>query len=110
MIVFFIIGIIAGIMFGLRFTVLVLVPAILLATAVITVTGIGSAREAGAIALTVFGTTASLQIGYFAGCILCGMVRAHPPAGRRPIDDLPQAGLSPSMLNGRGQEQPSLSR
>ena len=75
MIIFLIIGTIAGIMLGVSFKVLVLVPAILLATAVITVTGIASDDEAWTIALTVFGTAASLQIGYFAGSILCGMVR-----------------------------------
>ncbi len=75
MIIFLIIGT-AGIMLGVSFKVLVLVPAILLTTAVITVTGIASDDEAWTIALTVFGTAASLQIGYFAGSILCGMVRA----------------------------------
>ena len=80
MIIFLITGTIAGIMLGLRFKILVLAPAILLAMAVITETGIASGDKAWAIALTVFGTAASLQIGYFAGGILCAMIRAHPPA------------------------------
>jgi len=84
MIIFLIIGTIAGIMLALRFKVLVFVPAILLATAVITVTGIASGDEAWTIALTVFGTAASLQIGYFAGSILRGMVR-RAPAGTDPL-------------------------
>jgi hypothetical protein len=48
------IGAIAGIILGLRFKILILVPAILLATAAITVTGIVSGNEAKPVALTVF--------------------------------------------------------
>ncbi len=70
MIAFLIVSAIAGMMLGLRFKVFVLGPATLLATAAATVIGIGSSHEAKTIALTVFGTTASLQIGYFTGCIL----------------------------------------
>ena len=70
MMVFLIISTIAGMMIGLRFKVFVLGPATLLATAAATVTGIGSSHEAKTIALTAFGTMASLQIGYFAGRIL----------------------------------------
>jgi hypothetical protein len=74
------IGAIAGLMLGLRFKVLILVPAILLATAAITVTGIVSGYEVKAVALTVFGTAASLQIGYIAGYILYVVVLALLPA------------------------------
>ena len=74
------IGAIAGIMLGLRFKILILVPAILLATAAITVTGIVSGYEAKPVALTVFGTATSLQIGYIAGCILDVVVLALLPA------------------------------
>jgi hypothetical protein len=80
MVVFLIVSTIAGVILGLRFKVFVLGPATLLATVAITVTGIASGHDARAIALTVFGTTASLQIGYFAGCILHAMVLGHLPA------------------------------
>ncbi len=70
MIVFLIVSAIAGMMIGLRFKVFVLGPATLLAMAAATVTGIGSSHDAKTIAFTVFGTMASLQIGYFAGRIL----------------------------------------
>jgi hypothetical protein len=80
MIIFLITGTIVGIMLGFRFKVAVLGPAILLATAVITLTGIASGHEARAI-LTMFGTAASLQIGYLAGGILRAVVSAHPLAG-----------------------------
>jgi hypothetical protein len=75
-----IVGAIAGIMLGLRFKVLILVPAILLATAVITVTGTVRGHELSVIALTLFGTGASLQIGYMVGCVLQVMTPAHLPA------------------------------
>ena len=74
------IGGIAGIILGLRFKILILVPAILLATAAITVTGIVSGYEAKAVALIVFGTAASLQVGYIAACILYVVVLALLPA------------------------------
>ena len=77
MIVFLIIGAFAGIMLGLRFKVFVLGPATLLVTAAITVSGIASGHEPRIIALTVFGTLASLQIGYFVGGILQVMTPAH---------------------------------
>ena len=77
MIVFLIIGAFAGIMLGLRFKVFVLGPATLLVTAAITVSGIASGHEPRMIALTVFGTLASLQIGYFVGGILQVMTPAH---------------------------------
>jgi hypothetical protein len=64
MAVFFVVGTIAGVLLVLRFKVLVLVPASLLATAVITVSGFVRGHEPGMIALTVFGAVASLQIGY----------------------------------------------
>ena len=74
---FLIIGTIAGIMLGLHFKVLILVPATLLATVVITVTGIASGHELRVIALTVFGTVALLQIAYIVGGILKVVISAY---------------------------------
>jgi hypothetical protein len=62
LVVSLVIGTIAGVMLGLRFKVFVLVPAILLATAIITVSGIVNGHEPRMIALTVFGAVALLQI------------------------------------------------
>ena len=61
MLVFLITGAIAGILLGLRFKVLVLVPAFLVAMVVIILNGSG--RTLGTIVLTVLGTLVSLQIG-----------------------------------------------
>jgi membrane-anchored glycerophosphoryl diester phosphodiesterase (GDPDase) len=77
MVVFLITGAIAGIMLGLRFKVLVLIPAILVATVVIIVNGSGD--KLSVIVLTVVGTAASLQIGYVVGCILRVLARAYLP-------------------------------
>jgi hypothetical protein len=81
MAIFLITGAIAGIILGLRFKVLVLVPAILLATVIIIISGSGD--ELSVIVLTVVGTTVSLQIGYIVGCILRASARAYLPARMR---------------------------
>jgi hypothetical protein len=78
MLVFLIIGAIAGIMLGVRFKVLVLVPAFLIATVIIIVNG--SSHSLSAIVLTVLGTVASLQIGFIVGSILRAVARAYLPA------------------------------
>ena len=81
MAVFFITGAIAGIILGLRFKVLVLVPAILLATVVIIASG--SADKLSVIVLTVVGTIVSLQMGYLLGC----MLRARAGLPTQPTDE-----------------------
>jgi hypothetical protein len=65
--VFLIIGTVAGILIGLRFSVFALIPATLLATGVIIVTDQHGPRI---IAITVFGTVVLLQIGYIVGCVV----------------------------------------
>ena len=76
MVVFLVIGTIAGILLGLRFKVLVLVPATLLAAIFV----IASGHEPKMIALTLMGTVVLLQIGYFVGSTLRAIIRAHLPA------------------------------
>ena len=87
MAIFFITGAIAGIILGLRFKVLVVIPAILLATVVIIVSGSGD--KLSAIVLTVVGTAVSLQIGYIVGSILRALARAYLPARMRVVVDAP---------------------
>ena len=67
MLVFLIIGTMAGILIGLRFSVFALIPATLLATGAIIATDQHGPKI---IALTVFGTTVLLQIGYVVGCVV----------------------------------------
>jgi len=81
MAIFLITGAIAGIILGLRFRVLVLVPAILLATVIIIVSGSGD--RLSVIVLTVVGTAVSLQIGYIVGCIFRSLAHAYLPARMR---------------------------
>ena len=88
--VFLIVGALAGAALGLRFKVLVLVPAILFATVII----IASGHELKVIALTVFGTAVALQIGYVVGCMLRVITGAYLPARRRV--HLPPAGVDPA--------------
>jgi hypothetical protein len=81
MLVFLITGAVAGILLGLRFKVLVLVPAFLVATVVIIANGSG--QTLGSIVLTLLGTVVSLQIGYIVGSVLRAFARAHLPAAQR---------------------------
>jgi membrane protein DedA with SNARE-associated domain len=70
MVFFFIVGIMAGVALGLRFNVLVLIPAMLLAAAVTVASGLARGHTSGVILFALFGTLASLQAGYFVGCVL----------------------------------------
>jgi len=88
--VFLIVGTLAGIALGLRFKVLVLVPAILFATVII----IASGHELKVIAFTVFGTAVVLQIAYVVGCMLRLTTGAYLPARRRA--HFPRAGSTPA--------------
>ena len=77
---FFLIGTaFVGIILGLRFNVFVLVPAILLAIALITLTGIATHQSAGAILFVTFAAVVLLQIGYFAGRVLKVAIQARWP-------------------------------
>lgn len=66
MVVFFTVGAVAGILLGLRFKVLVLVPVVLIATVAIVLSGHGLR----VIVFTEFGTVVMLQVGYIGGCVL----------------------------------------
>jgi hypothetical protein len=68
MVVFVVICTIAGVVLGLRFNVLVLIPAMLLGAAI--AIGLTSNRAYSDVLLALLGTIASLQIGYFIGCVL----------------------------------------
>jgi hypothetical protein len=81
MTIFLVAGAIIGILLGLRFKVLVLVPASVLAAVVIILSESG--HELSVIVLTLVGTLVSLQMGYFAGGILRYLVRACLPAWTR---------------------------
>lgn len=87
MLAFLITGAMAGVLLGFRFKVLVLVPALLLATVIIIINGSG--HSLSAIVLTVVGTAVSLQIGYIVGGILRPVVRAYLPARTRERHEQP---------------------
>ena len=79
MLVFLIIGTMAGILIGLRFSVFALIPATLLATVAIIVTDQHGPKI---IALTVLGTAVLLQIGYIAGCVVQFYARRYLEGAR----------------------------
>ena len=72
---FFVTGPLVGITLGLRFKVLVLIPAILFSTVVIIISESGD--KLSMVVLTVVRTVVSLQMGYIAGCILQFLARAY---------------------------------
>ena len=81
MAVFLVAGAILGILLGLRFKVLVLVPASVLAAVVIILSESG--HELSVIVLTLVGTLVSLQVGYIAGSVLRFLAHAYLPAWMR---------------------------
>jgi hypothetical protein len=81
MAVFLVSGAIIGIFLGLRFKVLVLVPASVLAIVVIILTE--SRNEVSVIVLTLVGTLVSLQVGYLAGSVLGFLARSYLPGRTR---------------------------
>jgi hypothetical protein len=81
MAVFLVTGVVIGILLGLRFKVLVLVPASILATVVVILSASG--RELSVIVLTLIGTLVALQMGYLAGSILRYLARSYLPGWKR---------------------------
>ena len=81
MAVFLVAGAIIGILLGLRFKVLVLVPASVLATVVIILSGSG--HELSVTVLTLVGTLVALQMGYLAGSVLRFLARSYLPRWTR---------------------------
>jgi hypothetical protein len=74
---FLVTGAIVGVILGLRFRVLVLVPASVLAIVVIILSGIG--HKVSTIVLTLIGTVVLLQIGYIVGSVLRSSARPYLP-------------------------------
>jgi hypothetical protein len=81
MAVFLITGAIIGILLGLRFKVLVLVPASVLAALAVIING--SADKLSLIVLTLLGTLVSLQVGYITGSVIRFLAQAYLPAWMR---------------------------
>ena len=75
-----IVGAIAGAVLGLRFNVSIFVPTILIAMAAVILGGIATRHEPAVIALILFGTVASLELGYVAGCVVRPMLPRHRSA------------------------------
>ena len=88
MMVFLIIATIAGTLLGLRFKIFVLVPAVLIASVAVIITGHGLR----AIFVTVLATTALLQIGYIFGCVVRVYAEAYLQARTPPRYGLSRSG------------------
>ena len=78
MVMSFVIAVIVGILLALHFKVFVLVPATLLAVAVIVAS---NHQPKPAIALTVIGSTVLLQIGYVVGVVVRALLQKRRSKG-----------------------------
>jgi len=72
MLAFPVIGIVAGIVLGLRFKISIFVPTISLMAAAVVLFGLAGGQEPRVIGLALFAAVVSLQIGYILGCALQG--------------------------------------
>jgi hypothetical protein len=72
-----IIGAVAGALLGLRFKILVLIPASLITTGAVTIADLARGYEFRLGALAILGTVVLLQIGYLFGCIVQAVIPAH---------------------------------
>jgi hypothetical protein len=64
------IGALAGALLGLRFAILALGPAIVIAAAITSVSGIEVGVGAGMLAFTLIEVVTAVQLGYLAGCVV----------------------------------------
>jgi general stress protein CsbA len=75
-----IIGVVVGIVLGLRYKVLALVPAVLFATILAILIGVVRADSFGSIVLTTVALVTSVQVGYLAGIVIHAVITAiFPP-------------------------------
>ncbi len=75
-----IIGVAIGIVFGLRYKVLILVPAVLFAMILAIAIGVARADSAWSIVLTTVVVVTAVQLGYLAGIVIHAIIAAiFPP-------------------------------
>jgi hypothetical protein len=74
-----IIGVVAGVVLGLRYKILILVPAVLFAMILAIVIGIGRADSFWSIVLTTVALVVAVQLGYLAGIAVHAVIAAIRP-------------------------------
>ena len=77
MVTFFVIGIVAGVLLGLRSKTLVLVPASVLITLAVIFASVANGLGYWTMVLTIIATVLLLQCGYIIGCIMQVFIRAR---------------------------------
>ena len=73
-----------GALLGLRFKVLILIPAIAVSSAAVIYAGLTRETSAGSILLLIIMTTAAIQFGYFAGAIIGNSLASFRKEGDLP--------------------------
>jgi len=79
----------AGMLLGLRFNVLILLPAIALSSVVTIVTLVGPHNRLLTLVIGIFGTLTALQLGYALGCVIRTYPFATPKRSSRRDSWLP---------------------
>jgi hypothetical protein len=74
-----IVGVVVGIVLGLRYKVLILVPAFLLAMVFTIIVGIARADSFWSIVLTTVAVVTAVQLGYLAGIVIRAAIAAIRP-------------------------------
>ena len=78
-----IVGVLSGIVAGLRHTVWILVPAIMLAAMLVVLVGVARADSMWSIVLTVIATVTAVQLGYLGGIVIRALM-GNGDTGRNP--------------------------
>jgi hypothetical protein len=76
---FAIIGILVGIALGLRYKILILMAAVMLAIVFVIIVGIARADSVWSIALTTVGVVIAVQLSYLAGVAIRGVIESVFP-------------------------------
>jgi hypothetical protein len=100
-----IIGVVAGIVLGLRYKILILVPAVLFAMILAIIIGIGRADSFWSIVLTTVALVVAVQLGYLAGIAVHAVIAAiRPPrkedGGGKPNSEIAYAWQHPWQEDG----------
>src|SRR5215467_4248629 len=74
-----IIGVVVGIVLGLRYKILILVPAVLFAMILAIAVGVGRADSFWSIVLTTIALVIAVQLGYLAGLVIHAAIVIRPP-------------------------------
>jgi hypothetical protein len=89
-----IIGVVVGIVLGLRYKILILVPAVLFATVLAIAVGMGRADSFWSIVLTTVALVTAVQLGYLAGVVIHAAIAAIRPPRKDGVSGKPDSEIA----------------